>query len=82
VTPTAHTDLEFRRLQWRCRRGLLELDLLLQDFLQLGYKQLATQEKVDFLQLLELPDNVLLDYLHMKEVPHEENLRNIIKKIL
>jgi len=61
---------------------LLELDLLLQDFLQLGYKQLTTQEKADFLQLLELPDNVMLDYLHMKEVPHEENLRNIIKKIL
>jgi len=82
VTPTAQTELEFRRLQWRCRRGLLELDLLLQDFLQLGYKQLTPLEKADFLQLLELQDNVLLDYLHKKQVPPEENLRNIIKKIL
>ena len=31
---------ELARLRWKCRRGMLELDLLLRDFLDSGYQDL------------------------------------------
>jgi antitoxin CptB len=47
------------RLYWKCRRGLLELDLVLQRFL-------TTADDGDLLSLsalLELPDNDLWDII-------------------
>ena len=45
---------DFHRLKWKCRRGLLELDLILERFL-------AKNEPQGLEELLELPDNDLLD---------------------
>ena len=47
--------LDTRRLKWQCRRGLLELDLILQRYLE---KHPRDQT---LFALLELPDNDLLD---------------------
>jgi antitoxin CptB len=80
VELTSERDL--KRLQWRCRRGLLELDLVLMAFLQRDYDSLTPEEQCDFSELLELPDNVLLDFLHLKAEPDDEKLKQIIKKIL
>ena len=49
------------RLRWRCRRGLLELDLVLKAFLERGYERLGADERAVFAELLEQPDNDLLD---------------------
>ena len=49
------------RIRWRCRRGLLELDLVLEAFLARGYGRLDAGERVLFDELLEQPDNELLD---------------------
>lgn len=54
---------EEHRLVWRCRRGMLELDILLTDFLQNGYGALDERRQRDFERLLELPDQELLEYL-------------------
>ena len=50
-------DAEQRRFAWRCRRGLLELDIVLQDFVQLHYDTLTLEELRVFDSLLALPDN-------------------------
>ena len=52
--------IAFERLRWKCRRGLLELDLILQRFFQ---SESAREEKMllQLNQLLDLPDNDLLD---------------------
>lgn len=50
-------DAEQRRLAWRCRRGLLELDIVLQRFIARHFDDLNTQELVAFDALLALPDN-------------------------
>ena len=52
---------EFDRIRWRCRRGLLELDLVLQAFLERGYGRLDDGQRRLFDELLEQPDNDLLD---------------------
>jgi succinate dehydrogenase flavin-adding protein (antitoxin of CptAB toxin-antitoxin module) len=49
------------RVKWRCRRGLLELDLVLKSFLERRYDQLGPEERRLFAELLEQPDNDLLD---------------------
>jgi antitoxin CptB len=55
------TDEEVRRLSWRCRRGLLELDIVLQRFSDNHLACLSTQELSAFDSLLDLPDNEFLD---------------------
>jgi len=55
------TDEEVRRLSWRCRRGLLELDIVLQRFSENHVVGLSAQELLAFDSLLDLPDNEFLD---------------------
>jgi len=69
------------RLRWRCRRGMLELDLLLQPFLDSGYEELDEAEQGLFLQLLELPDQELFEQLMEINEPEEKELSRVITKI-
>jgi len=55
------TDEEVRRLSWRCRRGLLELDIVLQRFSESHLSTLTKLELLAFDSLLDLPDNEFLD---------------------
>lgn len=52
-----------KRVQWRCRRGLLELDIFLQPFVAQHYASLNDAELVAFDALLDLPDNTLWDMM-------------------
>jgi len=52
---------EFDRIRWRCRRGLLELDLVLKRFLEHRFDALDAGERRLFDELLDTPDNDLLD---------------------
>jgi len=49
------------RIRWRCRRGLLELDLVLKHFLERRFDGLDAGERRLFDELLDAPDNDLLD---------------------
>ena len=57
------------QLRWQCRRGLLELDVLLGTFLEAQYAQLSMAEKTAFMQLLTYPDAQLLDWLMDQSSP-------------
>ena len=50
---------DFDRLRWRCRRGLLELDLVLTRFLAQGYTDLDARQREVFVALLAHADNEL-----------------------
>ena len=52
-------DEDLRRVRWRCRRGLLELDLILLRFVDECYPVLTEAEKSGFQELLSLPDAAL-----------------------
>jgi succinate dehydrogenase flavin-adding protein (antitoxin of CptAB toxin-antitoxin module) len=49
------------RIRWRCRRGLLELDLVLKNFLERRFDHLDAEQRRLFNELLDEPDNDLLD---------------------
>jgi len=44
------------RLRWACRRGMLELDVLLAPFVEQGYDALTEPQKWQFEQLLACDD--------------------------
>ena len=71
------TDEEVRRLSWRCRRGLLELDIVLQRFSENHVATLGKQELLAFDGLLDLPDNEFLDVVTLRiNVSNVEALMN------
>ncbi len=60
--PAGHMDRAERdRLNWKCRRGLLELDLVLERFLRQEGDRLDPVSAQRLNELLELPDNDLWD---------------------
>jgi antitoxin CptB len=71
---------DFDRVRWRCRRGLLELDLVLEGFLARGYDRLGPDERAAFLELLEQPDNDLLD-LAMGRMEPEPRYRAVVEML-
>jgi antitoxin CptB len=52
---------EFDRIRWRCRRGLLELDIVLARFLDRRFGELDAAGREVFNELLDEADNDLLD---------------------
>jgi antitoxin CptB len=69
------------RLQWRCRRGIRELDLLLWRFLEHGYDRLSHEDKRMFEYLLDQNDPDLLAWLMGNSDPLEENTRRLVADI-
>ena len=70
------------RLRWRCRRGLLENDLLIARFFE-RHEATLTQTQVEGLQtLMELPDNDLLDLLLARNEPAAALLRPDVVELL
>lgn len=69
------------RLQWQCRRGMLELDALLLGFLERRYSQLDAEGRAAFERLLGCPDPLLLDYLMGRTIPIDTDVAHVICEI-
>ena len=54
--------VSIQRIRWRCRRGLLELDIVLGRFIE-HYASLTRQQQAVFDSLLDLPDTELWDMI-------------------
>ncbi|MBT9097091.1 succinate dehydrogenase assembly factor 2 [Methylovulum psychrotolerans] len=60
--------MELAKLKWQCRRGSLELDLLLQHYLDNSYLQADSDEQERFAKLLKLDDEALLAFFTNKRL--------------
>ena len=56
-------------LKWRCRRGMLENDLLIERFFERHAEQLTPRHAAALTQLMDLPDTDLLDLLLRRKEP-------------
>ena len=74
-------DREYARLQWRCRRGMLELDLILMAFLDRHYHELEAPDRLAFERLLRAQDRTLLAYLQGQQRSDDKELMRIVNKI-
>jgi antitoxin CptB len=52
---------EYERIRWHCRRGMLELDLVLNAFVEQHLENLAPAQLDTLRRILESPDPELLD---------------------
>ena len=72
---------ELAKLRWRCRRGMRELDTILEGFLETGYRVLDAAEKARFAEILEYPDPDLHAYLVGKAEPPDPELDRLFQSI-
>ena len=72
---------ERSRLLWRCRRGIREMDIVLQEFLNQSYDTLNDADKYSFAQLLDEADLDILNWIMGKDEPENDGIKNIITLI-
>lgn len=72
---------EHARLHWQCRRGMRELDLLLQGYLEHAYDAASGPERAAFRRLLDYPDQLLLEYLMGALSPSDRAIGDVVAKI-
>jgi antitoxin CptB len=72
---------ERARLRWQCRRGMRELDELLQPYVTAHLERISGDELQIFRQLLNCPDQQLLAYLMLNETPQDQGWVDVIGKI-
>jgi antitoxin CptB len=70
---------EADRIRWQCRRGLLELDLVLAKFLDRHLETLSPGGLAAFKRLLDYPDHDLWDFVTRKISPPNAESALIIK---
>ena len=78
---TAATTGELGRIRWQCRRGLLELDLMLEKFNERHLPGLDAGQMARYKELLEFTDNDLLD-VAMGRMPAPDARFDAVLKLL
>ena len=76
------TAADYNRLVWHSRRGMLELDLMLEPFVKQCYPDLPEEDKARYRQLLESEDQDLFSWFLGRATPQDEDIANIVGKIL
>lgn len=78
---SAGEEAELRRLRWRCRRGMRELDQLFERYLDCRWREASDDERGVFLQLLDTEDDKLWRwFLGFEPVPHGE-IAQLVERI-
>ncbi|MBD9367942.1 succinate dehydrogenase assembly factor 2 [Xanthomonas sp. XNM01] len=72
---------ELKRIRWRCRRGMRELDQLFERYLARLYPQASEAQRVVFLRLLECEDDKLWRWFMGYEACPDAELAALIADI-
>ena len=73
--------MEYSELKWRCRRGMLELDILLNNYLDKNYRTMSAEQGAVFNEILDYPDQVLFDLLLGNMQSSDDNVNRLIRDI-
>jgi len=72
---------ELERVRWRCRRGLLELDIVLGRFVEQHYAGLDEAQQAAFDVLLDMPDTVLWDMIAGRKEAAQDGQQALLEKL-
>ncbi len=72
---------KLQRLRWQCRRGMLELDLVLLAFLEKDYLNLSAADQKLFERLLTYSDQDLYCYLIKRQPIENVAMQMLIEQI-
>lgn len=76
------TKKRVSRLKWACRRGMLELDVLLMPFVDEAFEYLSDHEKIIFERLLTCDDPDLYAWFMGHQKCDDQELKSMIQTIL
>jgi antitoxin CptB len=76
------SDNELNRMRWAARRGMLELDLVLEPFVQARYAALDEGDRYRFQRLMRCEDQDLFAWFLRRELPDDPELADIVSTIL
>ena len=74
-------DLTQKQLKWACRRGMLELDMLLEPFLAKTYPNLSQEERLIFQRLLTASDQELFQWFLGSASPDDADMKSMVEMI-
>ena len=74
-------EAELRRLRWKSRRGMRELDQLLGRYLDREWRQSSHAERGVFLRLLETEDDRLWHWFMGHEVAGDVEIQTLVERI-
>ncbi|KFD17226.1 MULTISPECIES: FAD assembly factor SdhE [Tatumella] len=69
------------RIQWACRRGMLELDIAIMPFFRYEYDTLTDPEKQTFIALLRADDPDLFNWMMGNGEPADADLQKMVQLI-
>lgn len=72
---------EIERILWQCRRGMLELDVMLERFVQQRYQSLTPLEQEIFEKLLQQSDDQLFSWLMAAGYSEDPELQKMVEMI-
>ena len=72
---------ELKRLRWRCRRGMRELDILMQRYLDHGWPTASEAERKVFLRLLDCEDDKLWQWFMGREHAADKEIDELVARI-
>jgi antitoxin CptB len=75
------TTQRAKRLKWLCRRGMKELDILLENFISGYERELAHGAWPEFERLLQAEDDCIWDWLQTPECPDADGFRQLLTVI-
>jgi antitoxin CptB len=70
--------MSIARVRWACRRGMLELDVLFQPFVEKHYEALSDADKATFVRLLECEDPELFAWFMGHEICQDPELAAMV----
>jgi antitoxin CptB len=73
------TAEELNRLRWQCRRGLLELDLVLERFLEKYCDRLQGEQLNSFQMLLAYTDDELWDLVRARSECRDARFADVVR---
>ncbi len=74
--------LDRARVKWACRRGMLELDVILMPFFDMCFDELNDQEKNEFVDLLACDDPDLFAWFMGYQECQQPTLKAMVEKIV
>jgi antitoxin CptB len=75
-------ETELRRLRWRCRRGMRELDQLMLRYLDYRWSEASDSERAEFERLLACEDDRLWRWFMGREAVADAGLDDVVRRIL
>lgn len=71
-------ELNLKKIRWHCRRGMLELDMMLHAFFDQAFEGLSQHKKNLFVKLLSFTDQELYQWLIGHSVPDDPEMQDMV----